>query len=339
MKKINLIALAVLLSASFFGLAFAQPKPIPGNINRDYFRRDDGPSIYENGSRGLLNGFFVDAPTVFEELNGEAFDPCSTTDNQKEGASSKSWSGGKGPSCEQLKKICFDAKTKSACQAREKDGCRYATVSFNSGGICSQGSRCIPDEQKCPALFKYGDRCCPIGWVKRIATDASGALEWICVEDPRGTGQGVGICRSPKVNTCRDNACGNAKIDRQFGETCDLGKDRNNKNLNTATSKCPFCRLARCGDGFTQINVEQCDDGNLKDGDGCSAQCRYERKELKECADETQYVCWNIDRKCGTIVNGKDVGTPVKIGDCSDGGIIYKRCDKSVFKGTENLCE
>ncbi|MEK9183831.1 MAG: hypothetical protein AAB890_02045, partial [Patescibacteria group bacterium] len=125
------------------------------------------------------------------------------------------------------------------------------------------------------------------------------------VEDPKNTGQGVGICRSPKVNTCRDNACGNAKVETKFGEECDLGRDRNNKNLNTATSKCPFCKLARCGDGFVRAGVEQCDDGNLKDGDGCSAQCENENKcHILKYGCEDGKKC-PLDYLCSGMITNK----------------------------------
>jgi cysteine-rich repeat protein len=36
------------------------------------------------------------------------------------------------------------------------------------------------------------------------------------------------------------------------------------------------CALARCGDGHLWADVEQCDDSNAEDGDGCSALCRNE---------------------------------------------------------------
>ena len=40
-----------------------------------------------------------------------------------------------------------------------------------------------------------------------------------------------------------------------------------------------ICRLITCGDGFIDRGYEFCDDGNLDDGDGCSAVCRYEGYE------------------------------------------------------------
>lgn len=57
-------------------------------------------------------------------------------------------------------------------------------------------------------------------------------------------------------------------------EACDLGIG------NTAGGACtPSCSLAACGDGVKSLD-EGCDDGNLVDGDGCSASCRDENAPL-----------------------------------------------------------
>jgi cysteine-rich repeat protein len=34
-----------------------------------------------------------------------------------------------------------------------------------------------------------------------------------------------------------------------------------------------FCKLATCGDGFINVGVEECDDGNLEDNDVCPSSC------------------------------------------------------------------
>ena len=42
------------------------------------------------------------------------------------------------------------------------------------------------------------------------------------------------------------------------------------------TDACVACKVAKCGDTFVQMGVEQCDDGNLVSNDGCSATCTAE---------------------------------------------------------------
>jgi cysteine-rich repeat protein len=52
------------------------------------------------------------------------------------------------------------------------------------------------------------------------------------------------------------------------GEQCDDGG---------TTAACDAdCTTNVCGDGFFNFITEQCDDGNMNDGDGCSSTCLSE---------------------------------------------------------------
>ncbi|HVJ18696.1 MAG TPA: DUF4215 domain-containing protein [Polyangiaceae bacterium] len=66
--------------------------------------------------------------------------------------------------------------------------------------------------------------------------------------------------------------CGDAKVDGLFGEQCDDGV--NAGGYNGCASNCTLG--PRCGDGQVQNGEEQCDDGNLVTGDGCSSMCENE---------------------------------------------------------------
>jgi cysteine-rich repeat protein len=58
-----------------------------------------------------------------------------------------------------------------------------------------------------------------------------------------------------------------------FGEQCDVGSDLNDGDYGGCN---PDCTLGpRCSDGIVQ-SYEECDDGNLRANDGCSASCTLE---------------------------------------------------------------
>ncbi|OGJ57591.1 hypothetical protein A2789_00755 [Candidatus Peribacteria bacterium RIFCSPHIGHO2_01_FULL_54_22] len=66
--------------------------------------------------------------------------------------------------------------------------------------------------------------------------------------------------------------CGDGKIDP--GEECDDGA----KNSDAPDALCRLdCSYARCGDGILDTSLEMCDDGNLRDVDGCSSFCFFEQ--------------------------------------------------------------
>ena len=49
--------------------------------------------------------------------------------------------------------------------------------------------------------------------------------------------------------------------------------------VSSALGICHFDDFDCCGDGFVQF-PEDCDDGNVADGDGCSAECLHENRRL-----------------------------------------------------------
>jgi cysteine-rich repeat protein len=53
-------------------------------------------------------------------------------------------------------------------------------------------------------------------------------------------------------------------------EECDDG------NMSNADACIMGCKLNKCGDTFVNMGVEECDDGNLVPNDGCGATCKLE---------------------------------------------------------------
>lgn len=74
--------------------------------------------------------------------------------------------------------------------------------------------------------------------------------------------------------TCKRPTCGDSVIDTDLGETCDVGSANSDNVPNSCRTD---CHLPFCGDGVID-NREECDDGNIIDGDGCTARCALEGK-------------------------------------------------------------
>lgn len=86
------------------------------------------------------------------------------------------------------------------------------------------------------------------------------------------------------------------------------------------------CTFPRCGDGIihlcredvdecTDCECEECDDGNLIDGDGCSSQCLYE------------YICTVEVDHSSAVGQSKSLKTESKVEKQSD--CMQLECDNT----------
>jgi cysteine-rich repeat protein len=69
-----------------------------------------------------------------------------------------------------------------------------------------------------------------------------------------------------------DALCGDGIVQPGL-EQCD---DGNAQDGDGCTANCTLEGLALCGDGIVHPQYEQCDDGNAQDGDGCTSTCQLE---------------------------------------------------------------
>lgn len=73
---------------------------------------------------------------------------------------------------------------------------------------------------------------------------------------------------------CKEAGCGDGVVDFVLMEQCD---DANTNDGDGCSSACAVEATASCGNGTVDRGVgESCDDGNKQSGDGCSSACIYE---------------------------------------------------------------
>jgi len=114
----------------------------------------------------------------------------------------------------------------------------------------------------CTKLCRRGPRCGDGKQQKPEEECDDGANLTPYSPDQKGCAPG---CKLP-------SSCGDGVVDGLFGEECDDGK-----NVGGYGGCMPDCTLGpRCGDGMIDDEHENCDDGNARSGDGCSAKCSKE---------------------------------------------------------------
>ncbi len=147
------------------------------------------------------------------------------------------------------------------------DGCS-AACTLEAGFICSiAGIRCAP---VCGDGVVLGREDCDDG----NTNNADGCSATCASEDGW-------FCDAASPSVCQQSVCGDGVANG--GEGCDDGNDNDlGDGCSPGCKAEPKCMpgagcTSRCGDGLILPgDMEECDDGNLKDGDGCSAACLNE---------------------------------------------------------------
>ncbi|MBT4434023.1 DUF4215 domain-containing protein, partial [Candidatus Woesearchaeota archaeon] len=128
----------------------------------------------------------------------------------------------------------------------------------------------------------------------------------------------------------REVVCGNNVIEKEKGEECDNG------DQNSDTASCTkACKINVCGDKLVYENIEECDDGNKVDGDGCQANCKN-----PVCGDNIKDAGEACDTGSQNSNTVKDAcRTDCEIASCGDFVIdTGETCDDGTFNGDPNKC-
>ena len=140
--------------------------------------------------------------------------------------------------------------------------------------------------------------------------------------------------------------CGNSIL--ELGEQCDDGIEPptaceyGQLSCQTCTAQCThrFGDTKYCGDGYEDLQNEQCDDGNTVDGDGCDSQCVSEIipsvcgnglvEGLEQCDDGNTVTepCAYGDAEC-TVCSGACFEVDGATQFCGDGNLntLFEQCD------------
>lgn len=189
-----------------------------------------------------------------------------------------------------------------------------------NGTACNDGTFCTNPDTCQGGLCGGAARSC--GDTNACTSDTCDETNQTCVHDPitpccgnsvpepgggeecdDGNTSNTDAC----VGTCRLARCGDGFL-RAGVEQCDLGA----ANADTPNAGCRLdCRLPRCGDAIVDDQRgEQCDDGAVTSGDGCSSRCFAEPpptaeliagkgKVYTDCGTE-----WAMDRPAHDIRTG-----------------------------------
>ena len=230
----------------------------------------------------------VEAPEVCDDGNTEDGDGCAADCAAVEAGWTCPERGGV---CEQRPR-CGDGiiAGNEACDDGNTD----------DGDGCAADCSAVEAGFRCP---KPGVLCTPMSCGNGIRETDNGEQ---CDDGFLNTDYGFGACAT---NCQYAHYCGDGRldgIDLENGEQCDTPTDTS-KEYNGCNDQCQIVNF--CGDGKIQSDYEQCDDGNTKDGDGCTSKCAF----------EPNWICATKDGKshCSPILcgNGQLDGDE----ECDDG--------------------
>jgi cysteine-rich repeat protein len=127
--------------------------------------------------------------------------------------------------------------------------------------------------------------------------------------------------------TCMTSICGDMYTNAAAGEQCDLGMANSDTGACTST-----CQNPRCGDGYVEAGVEQCDSGGV-DTSTCNAgTCTFSM-----CGD--LYTNMAAGEQCDLGVNNSDTGactSRCQNATCGD-GLVYAGVESCDTGGTDTV--
>ncbi len=235
---------------------------------------------------------------------------------------------GAGEECDGTDGVGANQECSNQCRIVNQPSCGDSICNDGSSATCepngpTRDMKCLNNvftgnltNGRCRATGNYACTYCGDG------TKQSGAGEQ-CDDGNGANGDGCST-------SCQTEFCGDGIFQPNIDGTCDY-------NVNQGPGHAPNCRDAQfgddkctyCGDGNKENGLEQCDDGNNANGDGCSAIC--EQEQNPECGDGV--VDFNTGEQCElpNTQNNEYCAQSMEI--CKDGKLgirdSFGNCDAS----------
>ncbi len=211
--------------------------------------------------------------------------------------------------CRAVSDVCDVAEVcdgvRNACPA---DGFASATLECRaSAGVCDVADFCTGSGASCPRDAKSRAECRAAADVCDVAESCDGVGDQCPVDSfvPNGTScDDLDMCTI--ADACQggiclgdSEICGEGTLQGACGEECDDG------NMTDGDGCSSLCLTEFCSDGLTQPRLgEECDDGRSVSGDGCT-EC------LIDSGDADLDGVLNGEDNCPTVSNGfAEAGVP-----------------------------
>ncbi|MFH1801373.1 MAG: DUF4215 domain-containing protein [archaeon] len=166
-------------------------------------------------------------------------------------------------------------------------------------GILEDGEECedgnLIDDDGCDSECKIEKIFPPCPEGLELCEDGTCSLDCYITNDGPAGCNNNGICESDEGCSCAD--CNGQQDSCATGLICSLQDTACCKTTSDGIcspyclSSDPDCAFPICGNGIKEGN-EECDDGNLINGDGCSSTCKKEGTDRDDDDDEECYPEW-----------------------------------------------
>ncbi|MCX6750789.1 MAG: DUF4215 domain-containing protein [Candidatus Pacearchaeota archaeon] len=233
-----------------------------------------------------------------------------------------------------------------SCGNGLKEGTEQCDRGILNGQVCSPlyGSSCNYCSSSCKLITINGPFCgddtCNGSETCSTCSCDCGACQPVCGNgikegteqcDDHNNVNNDGCSSTCKIEVCGDNICNHDETCSTCSQDCGICPPSCGNGIKEGLEQCDdhnllnndgcssTCKIEKCGDGIKQTN-EQCDDHNLLNNDGCSSICKNE-----VCGDHIcnhGETCSTCSQDCGICSPSCGNGIKEGLEQCDDGNTL-----------------